>query len=46
MSPAVFADADPIISADTDFDRLPGLTRLDPARVGEWSDAVLASEGV
>ena len=46
MSPAVFADADRIISADTDFDRLPGLTRLDSARVGEWSDAVLAGEGV
>ena len=34
-----------IISADTDFDRLPGLTRLDPADVGEWRDAVLAREG-
>ena len=38
--------AERVISADTDFDRLPGLTRLDPARVGEWSDAVLAGEGV
>ena len=44
MSPAVFADADPIISADSDFDRLPGLTRLDPANVREWSDSVVARE--
>ncbi|MYA19297.1 MAG: type II toxin-antitoxin system VapC family toxin [Chloroflexi bacterium] len=35
---------DRIISADTDFDRLPGLTRLDPDRVQDWSDAVLARE--
>ena len=28
--------ADRIISADTDFDRLPGITRLDPADVGQW----------
>ena len=32
MSPAVFVDAERVISADTDFDRLPGLTRLDPAQ--------------
>ena len=44
-SPAVFTDADDGISADTDFDRLPGLTRLDPADIGEWRDAVLAREG-
>ena len=30
-----------IISSDTDFDRLPGIVRLDPARVGEWGDSVL-----
>ena len=34
-----------IISPDTDFDRLPGITRLDPAQVGEWGDSVLAREG-
>ena len=37
--------ADRIISADTDFDRLPGVTRLDPADVGEWGDSVPAREG-
>lgn len=31
-----------IISSDFDFDRLPGITRLDPAHVGEWGDSVLA----
>ena len=36
---------DRIISADTDFDRLPGVTRLDPAHVGEWGDSVLAYTG-
>ena len=30
-----------IISSDADFDRLPDVTRLDPARVGEWGDSVL-----
>ena len=38
--------ADHIITADTDFDRLPDLTRLDPADIGDWGDAVLAREGV
>ena len=33
-----------IISSDTDFDRLPGVLRLDPADVGEWMDSVLAGE--
>ena len=30
-----------IISSDADFDRLPGITRLDPAHVGEWGDSLL-----
>ncbi len=34
-----------IISSDTDFDRLPGITRLDPADVTEWIGSVLATEG-
>ena len=34
-----------IISADTDFDRLPDVTRLDPARVEEWANSVLTHEG-
>ena len=32
--------AEHIISADTDFDRLPGMTRLDPIRIGEWGDSI------
>ena len=31
---------DRIISVDTDFDRLPGITRLDPLRVEEWGDSL------
>ena len=31
-----------IISADTDFDRLPDIVRLNPARVSEWAESVLA----
>jgi predicted nucleic acid-binding protein len=31
-----------IISADTDFDRLEGIDRLDPARMSEWGRAILA----
>ena len=32
-----------IISADTDFDRLEGVDRLDPTRVGEWERSISAS---
>ena len=35
--------SDMIVSADTDFDRLPNLTRLNPADVTEWSDSVVGS---
>jgi hypothetical protein len=31
-----------IISADRDFDRLPGVTRLDPADVDDWEASVLS----
>ena len=31
---------DLVISADTGFDRLPCLTRLDPADIAEWSKSV------
>ena len=31
-----------IISADTDFDRLPGIVRLAPAELSEWADSILA----
>ena len=33
------------VSVDTDFDGLPGVTRLDPARVDEWGESVLFGEG-
>ena len=33
-----------IISSDTDFDRLSGITRLDPADVEAWRSAVLVGE--
>ena len=36
--------ADRIISSDTDFDRLPGITRLDPAEATAWSKSVLSQE--
>ena len=29
-----------IISADTDFDRLDDVERLDPARIGEWESTI------
>ena len=38
--------AEHIISADTDFDRLPGITRLDPSDVGEWGNALLLGDGL
>ena len=31
-----------IISADTDFDQLPGIDRLDPAHVGECESSILS----
>ena len=34
-----------IVSVDTDFDRLPGVTRLDPSDIEAWSASVL-SEGM
>ena len=34
-----------IISADRDFDSLPGLTRLDPSTVDEWEGSVLSMKG-
>lgn len=38
--------ADHVISADTDFDRLPGITRLDPSDVEEWGNALVLGESV
>lgn len=32
-----------IISADTDFDRLEGIDRLDPIRIEEWEDSILSA---
>ena len=31
-----------IISADTDFDHVAGIDRLDPAHVGEWESSILS----
>ena len=33
-----------IISADTDFDRLEGIDRLDPVRIEEWEDSILSAK--
>ena len=33
-----------VISADTDFDRLKGMERLDPVRIEEWKDAILTAD--
>lgn len=32
-----------IISADTDFDRLESIDRLDPVRIEEWEDSILSA---
>ena len=34
-----------IVSVDADFDRLPGIARLNPLHVDEWGDSVLPSAG-
>ncbi len=34
-----------IVSSDTDFDRLPGITRLDPINAVEWENSVLTEGG-
>ncbi len=36
---------DRIISADADFDRLPNVTRLDPAGATDWQSLVVPSNG-
>ena len=33
-----------IVSADTDFDRLERIDRLDPASIEEWQGSILAAE--
>ena len=35
--------ADRVVSVDADFDRLPDVTRLDPADVDLWADSIPAS---
>ena len=37
--------SDRIISADTDFERLDGIMRLDPANLDDWASTVLAVHG-
>ncbi len=34
-----------IIASDTDFDRLPHVTRLDPADLSEWAQTMVSREG-
>ena len=34
-----------VISADRDFDGMPGVTRLDPMDIEEWRDSLLNPEG-
>ena len=34
--------ANRIVSVDADFDRLPDVTRLDPADLDLWADSILA----
>ena len=34
-----------IISADRGFDRIPGVTRLDPLDIDGWRDSLVVSEG-
>jgi len=36
---------DRIITADTDFDRVPAVVRLDPSDIDRWTASVLTSEG-
>ena len=33
-----------IVSADSDFDRIEGVERLDPARIGEWELTITVEE--
>ena len=33
-------EVEQVVSADTDFDRLPGVARLDPMLVGEWGSSL------
>ncbi len=35
------AGATAVVSADRDFDRITGVTRLDPRNVGEWRDSLV-----
>jgi hypothetical protein len=34
-----------VVSADLDFDGIPGLIRLDPSAVSEWRDSLVAVDG-
>ena len=34
-----------VVSADREFDGVPGVIRLDPVDIDEWRDSVLATEG-
>lgn len=34
-----------VVSADRDFDNIPGVIRLDPSAVDEWRDSVVDADG-
>ena len=38
-------EVEQVVSADTDFDRIPGITRLDPMLVGEWGRSFQVGSG-
>ena len=38
-------EVEQVVSADNDFDRLPGITRLDPMLVGEWDKTFQVGNG-
>ena len=38
-------EVDLIVSADQEFDRVPGITRLDPLDIDAWRDSVVTVDG-
>ena len=38
-------EVEQVVSADTDLDRIPGITRLDPMLVGEWGRSFRVRSG-
>ena len=38
-------EVEQVVSADNDFDRIPGITRLDPLLIGEWGRSFQVRDG-